>query len=147
MSIIAIPWKRFGRAGMVLGSLLAALTIRSATAAGAWTMLSMPGLASADIWLAGVSCSSIATCTAVGNYASGSTIVTLAERWTGGGWTIQPTPNPGGAASSSLHGVACPSATSCIAVGASEIGSYNTQAFAERWDGSLWTLQPTPVPV
>jgi hypothetical protein len=37
----------------VFRSLHAALTITSATAAGAWTMLSMPGLASTDTWLAG----------------------------------------------------------------------------------------------
>ena len=48
--------------------------------------------------LAGVSCTSATACTAVGNYRnSAGKLVTLAERWNGTSWTIQPTPNPTGA--------------------------------------------------
>ena len=51
--------------------------------------------------------------------------VTLAERWNGTSWTIQPTPSPPGAHSSDLTGISCTSATACTAV-----GNYTTPATA-----------------
>src|SRR5207247_2359972 len=62
-------------------------------------------------FLNGVSCLSPGSCTAVGNYQSGKHAhVTLAERWNGASWSMQPTPNPppphGGLAS-----VPCPPAS------------------------------------
>ena len=47
---------------------------------------------------------------------NGQIPVTLTERWNGTAWAIQPGPHPG-AQGSSLAGVACPSASSCFAVG------------------------------
>jgi hypothetical protein len=43
--------------------------------------------------------------------------VTLAERWNGSGWEIQPTPNPAGATDLNLAGVSCPTRRACTAVG------------------------------
>jgi hypothetical protein len=63
---------------------------------------------------------------------------TLAERWNGTTWTIQPTPDTSG---SSLNGVACTSANACTAVGSS-----NGATLAERWNGTIWTVQTTPIP-
>jgi hypothetical protein len=40
--------------------------------------------------------------------------------------------------------VACPSMTSCIAVGASD--GTSRPALAEQWNGTTWTIQPTPLP-
>jgi hypothetical protein len=60
--------------------------------------------------LAGVSCPSARACTAAGDYENRSKVeVTLAERWNGTKWAIQPTPNPAGTQGSVLLGVFCSS--------------------------------------
>ena len=58
-----------------------------------------PSHATDEAWLDGVSCASPTACTAVGNYwfNHGSRFGTLAERWNGTRWSLQHTPNPGGA--------------------------------------------------
>jgi PKD repeat protein len=97
--------------------------------------------------LLGVSCSSATACTAVGYYKNGAGVEeTLAERWDGSQWTIQPTPNPSGALTSTLKGVSCSSATACTAVGYYKNGAGVEGTLAESWDGSAWTIQPTPEP-
>jgi hypothetical protein len=67
-----------------------------------------------------VSCTSATACTAVGHYQNGAgTRVTLAERWDGTSWTIQPTPSLSpNYFYTTLSGVSCTSATACTAVGA-----------------------------
>jgi hypothetical protein len=95
-----------------------------------------------------VSCTSESACTAVGYYAagvSGGPQTAFAEAWNGTRWSIQATPKPAGALASDLFAVSCTSASACTAV-----GDYNsrsaTLAFAERWDGTSWTIQATPNP-
>jgi len=96
--------------------------------------------------LRALSCTSAASCTAVGaSYATTSpTVRTLAARWDGNSWTIQPTPMPSGAASAGLGGVSCTSATSCTAVGSYSSTPGSGRALAESWNGSTWTIQPAP---
>jgi hypothetical protein len=75
--------------------------------------------------------------------------MTLAERWNGTSWKIQPTPNPTGGAKSApkdLSGVSCTSATACTAVGHYILGLSQYLTLAERWNGTTWTIQPTPNP-
>ncbi len=94
--------------------------------------------------LSGVSCTSAAACTAVGNYNQGSQDqLSLAERWNGSSWTIQSTPNQPGSGGS-LSGVSCTTATSCEAVGGDVGGDFEAPSLAEVWDGTVWTIQPTP---
>jgi hypothetical protein len=71
---------------------------------------------------------------------------TLAERWTGTQWTIQPTPNPADEYETLLDGVSCTSSTACTAVGISGNPSIDETptSLAERWNGTKWTIQPTP---
>jgi hypothetical protein len=60
-------------------------------------------------------------------------------------WTVTPTPNV--AARTSLFGVDCSSANSCIAVGEATFGHlspFDSAAVAERWDGTSWQIMPTP---
>jgi hypothetical protein len=111
-----------------------------------WLVQTTPDLASAavgiDSNLAGVSCASSSTCTAVG--ASG--VVTLAERWNGARWSLQQAINPTVVASGDLQGVSCVSRAFCTAV-----GSYSNPAGAggtlvERWSGNRWSIQHTPSP-
>jgi len=93
------------------------------------------------------SCASGTTCTAVGDYENSfGTQLTLAERWNGSGWTIERTPNPSGAQWSSLFGVSCPSARACMATGYYLDATGRLFAFAERWQGTRWTIQPIASP-
>lgn len=96
--------------------------------------------------LRALSCTSAASCTAVGaSYATTSpTVRTLAERWDGNSWTIQPTPMPPGSASAGLGGVSCTSATSCTAVGGYSNKPDSSRALAEHWNGKTWTIHPAP---
>src|SRR6266851_7689552 len=91
--------------------------------------------------LMGVACISTSSCMSVGQSTGG----TLAERWDGTAWRITPTPNPAGAAGSGLNGVSCTSPSTCIAVGTAFDSSGNpTGTITERWDGTTWSIQPTP---
>ncbi len=80
----------------------------------------------------GVACNSAAACVAVGNYTTSLGINTLAERWDGHTWSIEPTLNPGGAAAGPmLNGVECTTPRSCIAVGG-VIPAANSKTLIER---------------
>jgi hypothetical protein len=93
-----------------------------------------------------VSCTSATTCTAVGNYNTAGKDVTLAERWNGTGWAIQPTPNPAGPDSAQLGAIACTSSKACTAVGAGYSNTGTSVTLAEHWNGANWAIQPTPNP-
>src|SRR6185437_12661913 len=85
-------------------------------------------------------------CTAVGSYITRvGGLSTLAERWNGTSWSIQPTPDQPGGDGSSLLGVSCTSAGACTAVGYYyNPGSNTTSTLAEAWNGTSWAIQPTP---
>ena len=70
----------------------------------------------------------------------------LAERWDGSQWSRLSIGLPGGATAAALQGVSCSSATACTAVGYSEDASEAVESLAESWDGSSWTVEPTPSP-
>src|SRR5215468_1708987 len=97
-----------------------------------------------------VACASASACIATGAYIDSSgAFQPLAERWNGTRWAIQPTPHLAGGAMGLLIGVACTSATGCLAVGYSSPNVFNNQSpatLAERWDGSSWRVQHTPNP-
>ena len=102
-----------------------------------------------------VSCTATSTCTAVGDYTdSAGTQVTLAERDSGGGWVVQPTPDEAAAGISTLSAVSCASGTACMAVGwycqSAEDGCGSdgeaNLPLAEIWDGSKWTIVPVRIP-
>jgi hypothetical protein len=68
-------------------------------------------------------------------------------------WAIQAMPGPSGPPNAAVTGVSCVAATFCMAIGSSDFGFDHSQTalrgpiatFAERWDGSAWTVLPTPV--
>jgi hypothetical protein len=123
----------------------AAVTLAEAWNGTSWTIQPTPNPSGAGFsTLAGVSCFTAFACTAVGSSYDGSNFVTLAEAWDGTKWSIQSTPNPAGATSSTLLGVACPTANYCTAVGSSS-GSSNV-ALAEAWNGTSWSIQTIPTP-
>jgi hypothetical protein len=93
--------------------------------------------------LYGVSCASATACTAVGQLLPGFPSV---QRWDGTRWWQQAVPVPLGTRAATLDGVSCPSATACTAVGNYTTRSGVEQTLAERWDGTTWTVAPTPNP-
>ena len=97
-------------------------------------------------YLNGVSCLSATACTAVGSYQSGKlTHVPLAEVWNGSAWSIRAIPGPA-APRSSLAGVACRSASVCVAVGSQTSRYQAPTPLAEAWNGASWSIETTPAP-
>src|SRR5215472_10686948 len=100
--------------------------------------------------LIGVACTSATGCLAVGfsgpNGGNNQSPATLAERWNGSTWSIQPTPNPPGAAPSILNAASCVSGSVCIAVGNTSNSRGTSLTLAQRWNGRTWSIQPTPSP-
>ncbi|HUO73684.1 MAG TPA: hypothetical protein VMU39_23135 [Solirubrobacteraceae bacterium] len=94
--------------------------------------------------LLGVSCLSARACTAVGDATShAGTPAVLAERWNGGSWERQGSPD----APSELLGVSCASAQTCIAAGDSTDNAATQVTLAERWNGRRWTKESTSDPL
>jgi hypothetical protein len=129
-----------GYAGNPQGTAGRALTERW-TAARGWTLEPAPSPAgAASSFLSGVSCWSTRRCTAVG-FSSGrnGAAAALAERWTPAGWTMQRIPTPAGATLVQLSGVACPSASLCMAAGSFQVAGIEV-LLAERWNGARWVI-------
>ncbi len=74
---------------------------------------------------------------------------TLAEHWNGTSWSVVPTPNaPGTGTQSALLGVAAVASNDVWAVGFSANGNTSPAyaTLAEHWNGSAWSIVPTPSP-
>jgi hypothetical protein len=97
--------------------------------------------------LSGVSCGSMNICMAVGTYAKPSNqgSLPLAEMWDGTAWAMT-TPVNAGPATSVLEGVSCGVGNACTAVGDSITSSGRARTLVERWNGTAWTIQPSPTP-
>jgi hypothetical protein len=113
-----------------------------------WKITPMPNPAgSADTNLNAVSCTSSASCTAVGLYVNGSEAgVTLAEAWNGKAWSIQTTPKLAASTNSGLDAVSCTSASACTAVGDTYKSGGTKVTLAEAWNGKTWNVETTPDP-
>jgi hypothetical protein len=92
-----------------------------------------------NIFLAGVACPARTVCTAFGLNLTGSGPFTLAERWSGGRWRIQPTPSLV-AYDIGFPGVACPTVSACFAV-ASYTNNGPSLTLAEQWNGTGTSTQ------
>jgi hypothetical protein len=97
-----------------------------------WSIQATPNATGVNL-LSAVSCTSSAACTAVG-YAPAlqyPDTVTVAERWDGHRWSLQPTPNldPYVSGGSYLFAVSCPSRAFCLAVG----NDQNSDPLVEAW--------------
>jgi hypothetical protein len=115
-----------------------------------WTGVPTPNPGPAGRWqfLEDVSCPPATACTAVGySWTPGSPDIPLVESWDGTSWTVVHAPNPATSGGNTLMGVSCPSATACTAVGYSYISGGFYRTFIESWDGTSWTVVPSPNPV
>jgi hypothetical protein len=76
--------------------------------------------------------------------------LTLAESWNGSSWVIQPTPNPAGSSTAQLNGVSCSDTILATTPSCEAVGQYSgpngdiPYPLAEGWNGTAWTIQPTP---
>lgn len=94
-----------------------------------------------------VSCNAT-VCMAVGDAGSSQfPSRALAERFNGTSWTAVTIPAPAGSTAVDLGGVSCPTATSCVAAGGyATTGFFSRLTLAESWNGTSWTIKPTPNP-
>jgi hypothetical protein len=95
--------------------------------------------------LAVVSCATANSCVAIGSHVGNAGGELLAEAWDGISWRITPMPIPAGSTGASIAGVSCPAASTCIAVGVAR-NATATSTLAENWNGTAWTIVPSPNP-
>ena len=126
---------------------VAAAAAQSAAAAG-WSIEPVPKPPnSGDTELSGVSCTSTRACVAVGwrDVPATNDPVPLVERWNGSTWSTEHTPMSTTAGWSGwLSAVSCASSRACVAVGLSYGDNSSSGPFAERWDGSSWSIERIP---
>lgn len=92
--------------------------------------------------LGSVSCVSATFCEAIGFGPPGED----AAMWNGTSWAAQSTPGPAGD-TIGLNSVSCTTRQFCVTVGnASSNALFTTVTLAEVWNGTAWTVQPTPNP-
>jgi hypothetical protein len=109
---------------------------------GTWKIVSSPNVGSGtygkDVWAVGFS-----------PHPSGTPLYirqTLIERWNGNGWSVVPSPNPAGKTYVVLNAVAAISANDVWAVGHAGDPSTIPQTLTEHWDGTSWSIIPSPSP-
>jgi hypothetical protein len=90
-----------------------------------------------------VDCAAANACIVVGNYILSRSGKSYALRWDGSRWTLLATVNPNDASYTYLAGVSCASPTTCFAIGYFYT-SNGTKRLFERWDGTKWTMLPSP---
>jgi hypothetical protein len=131
--------------GFATASSGATTTLAERWAQDRWQIERIPSQVGAEsVQLTGVSCPSVAFCTAVGFFDLAGIDATLAERWDGARWVIGHARYPHGARSARFAEVSCPSARSCTAVGSLNDTAGLDAPLAERWTPRGWTVQSTP---
>ena len=136
---------------VVVVACLLALPCGNASAAGTsgWSVQWLPVPSSAVT--TPLSCSSSTACTAVAAYypfPSSDVDVLLAVRWNGRGWSREVMAEPSGSNTVLVSGISCPTGSSCVAVGGFNSGDRPSRyiPLVERWDGTMWSVQPVPAP-
>lgn len=71
---------------------------------------------------------------------------TLIQHFNGALWSIVPSPNRQNDVSSQLYSVSAASANDVWAVGSSHNGGAPTRTLIQHWDGSQWSVIPSPSP-
>ncbi len=106
-----------------------------------WSIVPSPNPTSNND-LVDVSCTSSSFCVAVGfDNDHGESLV---ETWDGTSWTVTPSPNEANSRGNQLERVSCTSPTSCVAVGFYGASYFLEQTLVESWDGTSWTVTPSP---
>lgn len=116
-----------------------------------WSVSPNPNPNAESASLSAVSCAGANACYAVGRSGAlnGSSSQTLVEVWNGASWSISSSPNVLGFPTY-LAGISCTSETWCTAVGSWRGSSYSDSSYpetlVETWNGSSWSIVPSPNP-
>ena len=118
-----------------------------------WTLLTGLKLLPTNPGLSGLSCTSATFCVAAGWHRNSQTAI---EVWNGSDWSLVTSPNPPHFYGGVLNAVSCTSTTRCVAAGAdiylnrNKMGPggklTNGGSLIEEWDGTRWSITPTPRP-
>ena len=124
-----------------------ALAVRwDGTSLSAMSVPSPPG----DTGLSAIACPASRRCIAAGSTKRGELPAALVETWNGQEWALGAAAVPAGSVDSSLNSIACQTPSSCVAVGASSTsGDHDdpvSTTLVETWDGSAWSVDPSPTP-
>ena len=118
-----------------------------------WSMQSAPSFSpTEDNYLEALSCVSASWCVAAGAHTINNEDVyeTMVQVWDGSTWSMQASPSTSQTESNYLFGMSCLSVSFCVAVGEYHDNDYSTSTYqrslVEVWDGSAWTIQPSPSP-
>ncbi|WP_187365590.1 alkaline phosphatase family protein [Trebonia kvetii] len=112
-----------------------------------WHVADTPNPGSLRDMFFGASALSAGNVWVVGDQESGNGIFeTLAEHWTGHGWSVVRTPDPG-SSGNHLYAVDAVSRDDVWAVGQKLGGQAPDQGLVEHWNGSRWSAVPLPVSV
>lgn len=116
----------------------------SAPDACGWNIVSSPNSSLPINFLGDVSVVAADDIWAVGGSARGGTVGNpLTEHWDGAAWTIVPAPQPPGTIVS-LGGVSAFASNDVWAVGSVRRGHGVSRTFTEHWDGTQWSVVPSP---
>jgi hypothetical protein len=119
-----------------------------ASAAADWTQVPSPNIGSQDNSLGAVSAATPSDIWAVGNYlpdANPTIVQTLAVHYDGHAWTDVPTPNVGSGLNT-LFGVDALTGGTAWAVGEALGPDFLPRTLVEHFDGTRWTVVPSPTP-
>lgn len=120
------------------------MTLAERWAGARWLLERTPTPGDLFEGLSGVSCLGASFCVAVGSYhTAADTEQALAEEWNGHRWLLLHPVSPGTQVNY-LASVSCPTRTDCVAVGRSDNQSGNWHTLAEMWNGTSWSVLPTP---
>jgi hypothetical protein len=106
----------------------------------AWALSRLPAPDGAYASLSAVSCTSAASCVAVGSYWGASKVgIPLAEIWNGKRWTqTRPPASGGGLTINGLVAVSCASPAHCAAISTTRPPP---AAVIESWNGRAWSMR------
>ena len=110
-----------------------------------WSVVPSPNVGSFDNELLGEAMVSSDDIWAVGNYIQGNQARTLIEHWNGTDWSVVPSPNIG-VYSNNFLAAAARAGNDVWAAGGACVasGCASAQALIEHWDGSSWSVVPSP---
>ena len=111
-----------------------------------WSVVPSPNPSDSFSTLNAVSCVSSSWCTAVGGFVGeGGILRTEALVWDGSSWSVMPSPSLS-SGDHRLNSVSCASSSSCVAVGEFAQTEDEDVALVMVWDGSSWSVLPSPNP-
>jgi len=108
-----------------------------------WSLVRSPNATNGYNLLNGVAVVAANDVWTVGQAWNGSTYNTLVEHWNGVAWSIVPSPNVAGN-SSVLEAISVVSANDIWAVGFSTDSNFINKTLTLHWDGSTWSIVPSP---